>query len=171
MLINRATADIKALNIAASECCDAYLTMLANWATTPEREAAASKLPLELFQVNTVGLSDDEAEAQEVAHAERFRNIYRHSFSDRAPLHRTYIRREVRAEWMLFVSIFALVHPEKARAWFDPEREVQMSRATTERALRVHGRKSRRGQAITSYARAPTSAPQTIMHPRSAMDD
>lgn len=145
--------------------------MLAKWATTPEREATASKLPLELFQVNTVGLSDDEAEAQEVAHAERFRNIYRYSFGDKAPSRRTYVRSEVREEWMLFVSIFALVHPEKAKAWFDPERETQMNRVTTERTLRAHGRKSRSSQARTSHARRPTSAPKTVAHLKSAMED
>ncbi|WP_370172997.1 MULTISPECIES: hypothetical protein [Hyphomonas] len=145
--------------------------MLAEWATTPEREAAASKLPLELFQVNTVGLSDDEAEAQEVAHAERFRNIYRYSFGDKAPSHRTYVRSEVWVEWMLFVSIFALVHPEKAKSWFDPEREVQMRQATTERSLRAHGRKSRSAQARNSHSRRPPNAMQTVVHPKIAMED
>lgn len=169
--VQRATRDLKALNIPAQSCREEYLTMLAKWASTPEREKAASHLPLELLEADIEGLSDDEAEIAEREHTRWFRNFYRNSFADRSPLHRTYIRREVRAEWMLFVSIFALVHPEKAKAWFDPEREVQMRRETTGRTLRAHGRRPRSRQARTVHALRPTSAPQTVTHPNSAMED
>lgn len=138
--INRAIADIRALDIPANECREAFLTMLSRWANTQERHEMAADLPLDLFEVNTEGMSEAEAEEAEYKNDERFRNLYRHLFGDRAPEYRTRIRREVYREWKLFLSIFALVHPERAARWSLPGDQTDGHRLNAKRYLRAHMR-------------------------------
>ena len=139
--IQRASADVTSLGFNATSCREQFLLMLANWCDTDHRAYQASKLPLHLFEVNTENLPDKEAVRVEEEHAERFRNVYRNLFGDRASDARTTVRIEVKAEWCLFISIFALVYPIRASKWGVPD-AAEAERRMTHRVLKAHGRRS-----------------------------
>lgn len=117
--VQRSTRDISALNVPAASCRDEFLTMLAQWASSPERIKIAEALPLHLFEVVCDDLLDGEAEIVEKRNDETIRNLYRHLFGDKANLSRTYVRVEAKPIWCLFISIFAMTHPEKSSHWAD----------------------------------------------------
>lgn len=140
--IRRAIVDIKSLNVPAGACIDHFLTMLSEWIDSPERESQAAHLPLHLFEIDTSDLSDEQAEIEERRHNERFRNLYRQLFGDRARADRQYIRQEVQQEWALFISIFALIYPDKVKLWSSPDVDQWREAMDTKRYLRAHGRRA-----------------------------